>query len=322
MNLKHSTIELSETQAEHLQYSRPKWYTVEVQPPRTEKDVPATVEGFVRGILEIQNKWLGLRNTSPTAAYEIRRPKPNQLRFLFAAPTKRLVRKIRTQLSDEIPGVGFETGVSGLPVTPGDTVGGGLLTTGESSYYPFETSHESPASNAITALLHRHAMRDTKIVIQVLFRPVAGNPLGNWWWRKRAVNQRNYLKREREKLWGTTKPTHREKRQANAIDYKTGNARFWTSIRFLIIGAGDHTPSRVKELAGGFNRYENPESDQYFNTVTLTPYRKKRLLSYAEAVADRKFRGWSQKFRATTSELAALLALPSRRQDNITPSQP
>lgn len=315
----HTT--LTEDQANQLRYSRKPWRTVEVRPPKN-GDVPATVEGFVRGILEIQNKWFGLRNTSPTAAFEIRRSSPGKLRLVFAVPTKRLERKLRLQLADEIPGIGFDTGVSGLPVLPSDTFGGGLLTTGESDYYPFETDHDSPPTNAVTALLHRDAMKDTKFVIQVLFRPVAGNPLGNWWWRKQAIYQRNYLKREREKIWGTTKPTRREKRQARAIDDKTGNARFWTSIRFAIIDAGEYTSSRVKELAGGFNRYENPVTSQYFNAVTITPFRKHRLLHFSRAVADRRFAGWTLKFRTTTQELAALVAIPDRNQENIEYSQP
>lgn len=314
-------ITLSESQAEQLQYTWKQWHTIQIRPP-VNGDVPATVEGFVRGILEIQNKWFGLRNMSPTAAFEIRRPTPNRLRLQYAAPSKRLERKIRTQLKEEIPGVKFDTGTSGLPVNPGDTFGGGLLTTGEADFYPFETDHDSPPTNAIIALLHRHAVRDTKIVVQVLFRPVAGQPLRNWWWRKWAVHQRNYLRREKEKLWGSTKPTRREKRQARAIDDKTGNARFWTSIRFAIIGAGEYTPSRVKELAGGFNRYENPVTDQYFDTYTVTPFREKRLLDYAQAFADRRFQGWSLKFRATTQELAAILAIPQTQQQNIQTAQP
>jgi len=85
-------VVLSEPQAEHLQHSRNPWYTVEVRPPRNEES-PATLSDFVSGILEIQNKWFGLRNTSPVTAYKIRRPKPGDLRFQYAVPTKQLERK-------------------------------------------------------------------------------------------------------------------------------------------------------------------------------------------------------------------------------------
>ena len=318
--LRSNHVILSEPQAEHLQRSRNQWYTVEVRPPRNQ-DVPASLPNFVSGILEIQNKWFGLRNTSPIVAYEIRRPKPSELRFQYAVPTKRLERKVRTQLKDEIPEVSFSEGVSGLPVIPEDTVGGGLLTTGKDDWYPFITEFDSPPIDAVTALLHRHAMKDTRFVIQVLFRPIAGNPVRNWWWQKQAVHQHNHLKREKEQIWGTAQPTRREKRKADEIDSKAGNARFWTSIRFLIIGSHEYTPSRVKELAGGFNRFENPDTDQYFNAVTIQPFLENRLLDFAEAVADREFAGWSRKFRATTRELAGLLSLPNRSQKNITYSQ-
>lgn len=165
-------------------------------------------------------------------------------------------------------------------------------------------------------------MQNTKFVIQILFQPIAAKTLRNWWWRRQAVHQRNYLKKEKQGIWGTTQPTRREKRQAHSIDEKLGNARYWTTIRFLIINAKDYTSSRIKELAGGFNRFENPETNQYFNTVTFQPFLSKRLLDYAETVRNREFGGWSRKFRATQNELASLVSLPDRKQSNISNSTP
>lgn len=315
----HAT--LSGEEAEQLNQPQHNLYPVEVRPPR-EADTPAVLDDFVQGVLEIQNKWLGLKNTSPTAAYEIIRPKPDTLRFQYVAPTKRLERKIRTQISDQIPGAGFQTGSIKLPVKPGDSIGGGILTTGREDWYTFKTEFTDPPINAVSAILHRHAMQDTKIVVQVLFKPIAAKSLKNRSWRRRAVKQRSYLRREKEKIWGSSKPTPREKRQAKAVDQKIGNARFWTSIRLAVIGAGEHTPSRVKELAGGFNRFENPETGQYLNASTVNSLRRTRFIDFYRSIHNRIFGGWSLKFRTTSQELAGLVSLPDRSQENIRYSTP
>jgi hypothetical protein len=312
----------SEEQAEHLQNTGENWYTVEVHPPR-EKQLPASLPRFVRGILELQSSRLGLKNTSPVTAYEIRRPQPETLRFQYSTSTKRLERKIRTQLTSEIPGVRFREGVNGIPANQEESIGGGLLTTGRQDHLPLQTDFDTPPINALTATLHRHAMQDTRFIIQILFQPVTGEPLRNWWWRKRGILHRNYLKKEKQKLWGSIKPTKREKHQAHSIDQKTGNSRYHVSIRFLIIGAGEqHIPSRVKELASSFNRFENPATGQYLNAVTIQTLRENTVLNYAKAVAQRRFNGWSRKNRFTTEELAALLTLPSHSQQNIHYAEP
>jgi len=312
-----SYTQVSEEEAENLQHPPGTWYTVEARPPQTEEP-PATVPGFVRGILELQSAWLGLRNTSPITVYEIRRNVAGQLRFQFSTPLKRVERKIRTQLSDEIPGVQFTDGVNGVAVSEGESIGGGLLTTGRRSNFPLETEFDDPPINALVAALHRHAMPNTRFIVQIIFQPVAGYSLQDWWWRKTGYQHRNYLTKEKQKLWGSISPTRREKQQAHSIDEKTGNSRYNASIRFLVVGAGDSTASRVKELATGFNRFENPVTGQYLDAVTIRRFRRKSLLKFAEAIAQRRFQGWSRRFRATTGELAALLTLPSRSQDNIT----
>jgi hypothetical protein len=319
--LRKNHITPTEEEAEQLQNTGKDWYTVEIQPPRNQ-DLPATVPEFVRGILELQSAWFGLKNTSPLTAFEIRRPQPSTLRFQYSVPTKRLERKIRTQLTDTIPGIRFQNGVNGIPANEEESIGGGLLTNGRRDHFPLQTDYNDPPLNALVSTLHRHAMQDTRFIIQILFQPVNGQPLRNWWWRKTGYRHRNYLKKEKEKLWGTTQPTRREKQQAHSIDQKTGNSRYHVSIRFLIIGAGDHTPSRVKELASSFNRFENPVTGQYLNAVTIQTLRRNSLLHYTRAVANRRFNGWSRKFRVTTDELSALLAVPSRNQDNIHHAEP
>jgi len=319
--LRKDFITPSEEEAELLQQPVKNWYTVEIKPPRNH-DTPETLNGFVRGILELQSAWFGLQNTSPVTAYEIRRPSPETLRFQYSAPTKRLERKIRTQLADQIPRVGFTEGVDGIPANSEETLGGGLLTTGRRDWFTFETGFDQPPINALVSTLHRHAMQDTRFIIQILFQPINGQPIRNWWWRKRAYQHRNYLTKQKEKLWGSIQPTRREKSQAHNVDQKTANSRYYTTIRFLLIGAEEHTPSRIKELTSSFNRFENPETGQYLDAVTIQTFRRKPILDFAEAVANRRFAGWSRKFRTTTEELAGLVSLPSRRQNNINYSQP
>jgi hypothetical protein len=310
-----------EEEVEQLQAPRTGFYTVEVRPPKREK-IPSVPTEFVKGVTELQSKWFGVKNTSPVTSFEIRRSHPDKLRFQFSVPTKRLERKLRTHLTNQVPGVRFNEGVSGIPVTSEDTVGGGLLTTGREDWYPLQHDYKNPPNNSVASALHRHAMRDTKFLIQILFQPVIGKPLRRWYWRKRAYQRIGYLRKEKEKLWGSRNATPREKRQANAIEDKAGTNRFHTSIRFLVIGAGEYTQSRVKEISGGYNTFENPETGQYLNTNTVKSLRRSQLLDFTQAVRDREFNGWSRSFQTSNPELASLVSLPNTRQENITKAEP
>ncbi|PSP57016.1 hypothetical protein BRC72_11485 [Halobacteriales archaeon QH_7_66_36] len=317
----HYTTKPSEEQVEQLQNPEKRFHSIEVQPPKHEK-IPAVPEEFIKAITELQSKLLGLKNTSSVAAFEIRRNTPRKVRFQFSTSNIRLERKLRTQLTNQIPGIQFEDGERGIPVTQEDTVGGGILTTGRKDWYPLQHEFKEPANNSIASALHRHAMRDTKFLIQILFQPVIGKPLRRWYWRRRAYQRIGYLRKEKEKLWGSRNATPREKRQADAIENKSGTTRFHTSIRFLVIGAEEHTRSRVKELSGGFNTFENPDTGQYLNTKTVRALRESQLIDFAQAVADRRFKGWSRSFQTSIPELAALVSLPSTQQENIQNAKP
>ena len=319
-HLLHNHTQVSEHQAHKLQ-KQGHGYTIEARPPQ-DTDLPTTLQQFLKGIRELQTDWFGLKNASPITAFEIRRKKPEKLRFQYTAPTKRLERKIRLHLTNQIPKIELVEGTNGLPIQPGDTIGGGFLTNGRNDYHPFQYEHQNPPNNSLAATLHRHAMQDTKFIIQILFQPVIGHSLKNWWWRKSAYRHRNYLNKEKEQFWGTTKPTPREKKQAREIDNKTGETRFKTTLRLLTINAGQHTPSRLKELAGAFNTYENPETGQYFDLITINRLREKRILNFAETIAQRQFGNWIHGFQLSTKELAALLTLPQPQQNNIQPAHP
>ena len=78
----------------------------------------------------------------------------------------------------------------------------------------------------------------------------------------------------------------------------------------------------MKELSGAFNVYENPETGQYFDTTTVQPLRKNRILDFANSIADRQFDSWNLPFQTTVEELAALIAVPSTAQENIQYAQP
>lgn len=313
-------LELTEEQAQQLQNPTEEHHTVEVRPPRNQ-DLPETLDTFIRGIQEIQTAWFGIRNTSPVSTFEIRR-EAGQLRFQFSVPTHRLERKIRTHLANQIPDAEFLEGTDGIPASANRTVGGGILTLGRRDWYPLRTEFRNPPTNSVVSPLHRHAIRDTDVVIQVLFRPVIGDPLGRWWWRRRAYQRIGYLRKEKEKLWSSRNATPRERNQASAVEDKAGTNRFHTSIRIIVVGAGEYTPSRVKELAGGFNVFESSETGQYLDAVTVTPLRRNRILGFCKAVRDRQFGSWSRRFQASVHELAALVSIPDRTQENIRFAQP
>ena len=317
----HTTATPTEEQAEQLQKPSEQFHTIEIRPPKR-RDIPPVPENLVKCITELQTKWFGLKNTSPITAFEIRRTSPEKIRFQISTPTIRLERKLRTHLTNQIPGIKFEEGENGIPVTAEESIGGGILTTGQKDWYPLKHEFDQPPANSIVSTLHRHAMRDTQFVLQILFQPVAGKPLRRWYWRRRAYQRIGYLRKEKEKLWGSRNATPREKQQADAIENKAGTNRFHTTIRFAIIGADDYTQSRVKELSGGFNIFDNPDTGQYLDIVTVKTLRESRILDFADAVANRRFRSWSHSFQTTVPELASLISVPSNQQENIVNAQP
>jgi len=316
-----SYTQLSEEQAELLSYNTGEWYTTSITNIPDSK-LPESLTATVRGMMELQTKWLGFGNASPVISYEIRRPTSDNLEFQYSLPTKRLERKLRTQLTNEIPDLKFKHGTDGLPVTEDDSVGGAILTTGRRDWYPLRTEFDFPPINSLASTLHRHAMQNTRFVIQVLFQPVIGNPVKNWWRTRRTYQHIGFLRKEKEKLWGGRPPTPREKQQANAIEDKAGTRRFHTTIRILIIGAKDYTPRRVKETAGGFNIFESPDTGQYLNTSTIRSPLHSRIYSFAKTVNNRRFGAWHRSFQASIPELAALISLPDRNQRNIHNTQP
>jgi hypothetical protein len=234
----------------------------------------------------------------------------------------RMQRKLRNELRQSVPGVEFEEGVNGLPIRQNQTVGGAMLTLARDNWYPVEIDHNHPPNNSITSLLHRHALPDAKIVVQLLARPVAGQPIKTWWWNKSAHRTSNYLKKEKEKLWGRRKPTKRERSQADAVERKAATPRFQTSLRVLVVGAEEMTPSYVREVADGYKIFESLDTDQYFITESVDVFRQKRIIDFAQAVADRRFSDWSRSFYVNEEELAALLSLPGQNQQNIKRASP
>jgi hypothetical protein len=320
--LRKTQIELNEEQTNRLQTPETDWYTVEARLSR-DQDLPAAPELFIQGIQEKRTKWLGLRNTSPVIAFEVRRNSPDKLRFQYSVPTKRLERKLRNHLSDTTPRVELsESGVDGLPVNAEDTIGGGTVTMGRTDWYPLETEFDAPPINALVGSLHHEAMKDSIFVVQVLLRPVAGKPVRRWWYRKSAYRQISYLRSEKELLIGRRKPTSKEKKQARKIDDKVTSTLFEAAIRAVVIGAGDHTPSRLHEVLGGYNQYESRESGQSLNGSVETAFRETSLVRFYRSVADRRFPEKHRRFRVSTPELAALVSLPDRSQENIRYARP
>ncbi|WP_162224494.1 hypothetical protein [Halorussus amylolyticus] len=307
---------MDEDQAEDLATPANPVYAVEVQPPST-GDVPPTVERFLRGILEVQTGFLGVRNTSPWVAYELFRPRTDRLRLQFCVPNARLERKVRTHLSNEIPEIGFTSGTPQLPVKPGDSIGGAILTTGRRDRYPLATEFDPPPSNSLVAALHRHAMRDTRVVVQVLLRPVVGRSIREWWRKRDAYKTVDHLRSETSRMRDSQSATPRKRNQADAVETKIDQRRYQVCIRFAVIGAGEYTASRVKEIAGAFNVFENPVSGQYFDIDTIRGLRQKRFLEFVRAIRDRVFGGYSLRFHATVDELAGLVSIPDRDQENL-----
>lgn len=314
-NFKQSYVTLDESTAQHLAQPADAFYPVEVHPPAT-TDLPVTLERFVKGITEYQTKLFSIKNTSPTVAYEFHRVTPSRLRIQFTVPTARLERKLRTHLSEQIPEVGFEEGTSTLPVAGGDTVGVGVLTPRRSDVYPLQTDFETPPVNSVVAALHRHAMRDTRIVVQLVFKPVAGNPIEKRLWHRAATRESRTLRSDKVGLlpWTDREATQHERTQARRIDAKAGSPRFYAAIRFLVIGAGEYTASRVKEIAGGFNIFADSETGQSFTTKTVRSFRDAPLLNAVQTVRDRSL---DRAFQLSTQELAALVSLPDRDQENV-----
>lgn len=315
-----TTAALDEEQATQLQVGA-RHHTTTVKPPHN-ASMPATLERFVNGITEYRTEWLGFKNASPTIAYELRRPTPDTVKLQFSTPSNRMDRKVRAHLSDEIGGLQFTDGDNGLPVSASDTIGGALIIPTADDRLPLRTEFDRSPINGLTSTLHRHAMQDAGIIIQILFKPLAGQPIRNWLWYRRAHQQHDHLRKEKEKIWGSRQPRTTERGRADAIDEKILDNHFHTAIRLLVIGAGDYTQSRVKEIASGFNIYRNPATGQDLRTVPVRSIREQRIVQFARMVALRRFGGWSRRFKLSFEELAGLVALPDRDQQNLVTAAP
>jgi len=314
----HTTV--NQEAADRLANPEYSGYIIEVRPPDAES-LPASLDDFIDGVREIQSKWLGLSNASPSITFEIIRPQPGRLRLQFSVPTKRLDRKLRGHLHETLPELEFTDGKPGLPIDAGNSLGGGYLSLGRADHYPLKTELEEPATNAVVSTLHPDAMRDTEFVLQLLFRPIAGHPLRRRLRIRRSYKQVGFLKKEDDTLWGSRPPTKRERKQADLVEQKAANTRYYVSIRFLAIGAKEYTLSRLKELVGPFNRFESSESGQYLDLNTVRSISGWNIHRFANAVADRRF-GPAGAFHATPTELAALVTLPDRTQENLQTAQP
>jgi hypothetical protein len=301
------------------------WEVVEVLPPRDTGDVPASVPRFVHQVMELQTRWLGLVNASPVTVFEIRRHEPGRVRLQFAVPTQRLMRKIRLHLSEAVPGVGFADGVSGLPVSDGCVVSGGLLSLGRSDMFPLETEFDRSPVNNVIAALHQDAFPRESVVIQVLFRPVAGRPVRRWWWKRRAFKRVGWLKKEKHAVASIRErpATRIEKQQARLVESKARSPQFDVGVRCLFVGTReDLVRSRVKELGSAFNVYESSVSNQYLDTYTVSAFSEDTIREFAAAVAHRLFDTQLFRFRLGIPELAGLVAVPTINQDNLRTASP
>ncbi len=301
------------------------WYNVEVRPPMEADLLPESIPRFIREIMEIQSTFFGIRNASPLAAFEIRRHQPDNLQIQFSVPTKRLERKTRLHLSESIPSIGFQPGTSGLPITQGDTVSGGLLFAGREDMFPLQTSFDRPPTNHVVSALHRDAFSTERVIVQILFQPVAGRPLRRWLWTRRAYKRIGFLKKEKHAVapWMDRPATKAEKKQVDMVEDKARNPRFHVAIRILLIGTPEeHVRSRIKEIGGAFNVYESPRTNQYLNTQTIKSLFPRRVKRYAESVAKRRMDGWTLPFQAGIKELAGLTAIPDTQQSNLQRASP
>jgi len=158
-----------------------------------------------------------------------------------------------------------------------------------------------------------------------LFQPVAGRPLREWWWKRRAFKRVGWLKKEKHAVlpWRQRPATRVEKRQADAVESKARNPQFRVGIRFLFVGTRDDLlRSRVKEVGGAYNVYESSLTTQYLDTYTAESFWQDRIFGFAEAVADRRFDRWVLPFRAGIPEVAGLVAIPCVDQENVRRARP
>lgn len=313
--LRNSYVTLDQPTAEQLAYPSQRFLTARIK-PLFDTPLPATLPRFVKGITEYQTKLLGIKNTSPTIAFEIQRFTPSKLHLQFTTQSSRVDRKLRTHLAEQIPSIEFEEGTTRLPIIESESVGVGILSLRRKDPYPLETEFERPPLNSVITPLHHHAMRDSRLLIQILFKPVAGHPVKKRLWHREASQESKNLRTEKVGLlpWNDRDATPREKNQARRIDEKAGSPRFQVAIRILVVGADDYTGSRIKEVSGGLNIFGNTETGQSFQTRTVRSLRKKPILKTVKQIRDRSF---SHSFQLSLQELAALISIPDRDQKNL-----
>ena len=317
-NVRTTAIPLDEDRAERLRHPIAGDYTVGVYPPRRGDTTPVLTQ-LAKQLRSARTGLFGLRNQSPVIAYELRRPRPDRLGLQLAVPSKRVERTYRTQLPLHVDRVQFTDGTDGLPVTAEDSIGGAVWTTTKPWPYPLRTTFQAPPINSVVATLHRHAMQNTRFVLQILAQPIAGR-LRHWWGRKIAGWTRDELRTEQEGVVRSRQPTRYEREQANAVDTKSRQPHWQVSIRLVVINGDEYTLSRAAEIGSAFSMYENAESGQRLRMQPLKVVRRSEIRRFAQAVAERRFGSSAAAFRVTDQELGALLSVPIRAdQSNLTP---
>jgi hypothetical protein len=317
---KHESAVLNEDTADQLEHPAFNGHVIEVRPPRNHGTADITT--VLRSLRKPRKTYLGLKNTSPIITFEIVRS-GGRLRFQYTVPTATYERELRSQLHTVIPAASFHEAKAALPVTKDRAIAGGILTTGRQSWYPLYTNHSQPVTNAIAASLHGDAMARADVTIQILARARTTDRLRSYYRGRRTGTHINHLKKEKEHIWGSRKPTSRERSQARLIEEKMRSPLWQASIRVLTISSPDNKalPARFYETVTGYSRMEHDDTGQYLRPSPVKTWRESQLINYATAIAHRQFNGWSRWFYATSRELGALMAPPSIRQPNIPASR-
>jgi len=305
-----SATEVDAEQIRLLRRGNPNMRPISVQPP-AHGTVPTTIRRVLQTVYQRRTGLLGIGNRSRPVVFEIRRATPDTVTLQFCVETEREERTLRTQLAAAIDGIEFGEGVTGLPIAEGQLLGGGLLVPKQAAWNPLRAEFESPPTDAVLAALHRHAMQDTSFVIQLLCVPVAGQPLRTRLFRYRARKQSTYLREHSEQLVGRRTSTVQERSRAAAIERKVRQPLWWVSIRVVVVGTGEYTVPRLQEVCAGFNVFENPESGQGLQVIPVSPVRSTDIVRFGRSVAKQRFRQWSRRFRVSSRELGALVAVPT-----------
>lgn len=301
------------TDAEARRWRDPDWDGEVVRIIPTDDDhQPTDIAWTVQGLREAVPGLLQQRNNSPIFGVELVRPRPDALFVQYPTPDEDFAERLKLLLSQDLSGIRpADTGRSGLPVKPGDSVAATGFNTSRDDWLPLATDVDRPPLAAVARQLHRHRFRHCRCLVQILWKPLAGRQLLEARWQRKAEQ---YIESLVDADFGTGTTRRRHAREA---EQKLQEPLYQVTVRIITCTQHGSPVGPARELTSAFNMVMNGQTSQALEPRPVEFLYRRNIARFCRATADRRIGLGSHWFRATADEVGTLVAPPTNRQENL-----